>query len=101
MSCRLALLIPATLLLAGCLNEPIGQRDPALGESVRYDAALQTINPDPVYPEGSAQPGSNGDKAARAVKRYREGQIKQIEMLQTTGGASGGATGGGDSGGAP
>jgi outer membrane murein-binding lipoprotein Lpp len=80
-------LAPFSLLLAGCVNEPIGKRDPALGEAVKYNAAVQTISPDPIYPEGSAQPGDIGDKAARAVKRYREGEVKPVETMGTTGGA--------------
>ena len=57
MSFKFALVVPAALILAGCLNEPIAQRDPALGEAVKYDTAIQTVNPDPVYPPGGAQPG--------------------------------------------
>ena len=78
-------LVPASLLL-GCVNEPIGKRDPSLGEAVKYNAAVQTISPDPIYPEGSAQPGDIGDKGARAVKRYREGEAKPVETMATTGG---------------
>ena len=87
MSFKLALVIPATLMLAGCLNEPIGARDGAIGEAVKYDAALQTINPDPVYPPGSAQPGDNGDVAAKAVQRYRTGAVIQVEEQSAGGGA--------------
>lgn len=91
MSFRLWLsLLGGSILLAGCVNEPIGQRDPSLGEAVKYNAAIQTISPDPIYPEGSAQPGENGDKGARAVKRYREGVVKPVEMLGTTDGTTSG-----------
>ena len=83
-------LLPAAALLAGCVNERIGQRDPALGESVKYNAAIQTINPDPIYPEGAAEPGENGDRATRAVQRYREGEVTPVEMMETTTGGSGG-----------
>ena len=57
--------------------------DPALGEAVEYDAAIQTINPDPVYPAGAAQPGDNGERARRRVKRYRTDAVKQVEAMQT------------------
>ena len=80
-------LVPVSLLLAGCVNEQIGKRDPSLGEAVKYNAAMQTISPDPIYPEGSAQPGDIGDKGARAVKRYREGETKPVETMGTTSGA--------------
>ena len=77
MSSKLPLpLMAASLLLAGCVNEPIGVRDAGLGEAVKYNSAIQTISPDPVYPEGSSEPGENGDKMTRAVKRYREDKVK-------------------------
>jgi type IV pilus biogenesis protein CpaD/CtpE len=83
------------LVLTGCLNEPIAQRDPALGESVKYDTAAQIINPDPVYPPGSAQPGDNGEHAVKAVEAYRKGQVKDVETMQTTTGTSGSGGSGG------
>lgn len=93
MSFKLSLaLVPATVLLAGCaMDSHIGERDAAFGESVKYNAALQTINPDPVYPEGGAQPGDNGEHGQKAVERYRNGDVKDVQMMQTTGGSSGGS----------
>jgi len=90
MSSRFVLVIPASLLLAGCLNEPIAQRDPGLGEAVKYNAAIQTVNPEPVYPPEAAQPGDNGEHGSKAVERYRKGAVTQVEQIST-----GGATGGG------
>ena len=98
---KLALLLPAACLALAACSTPtkrIGQEDVYLGESVRYNAAVHTINPDPVYPEDGAQPGSSGDKAAAAVKRYRNDQAiarhnreaKQGSAISTTGGSSGG-----------
>ena len=72
------------------MKKNIGQEDPALGESVKYDAALQIINPDPVYPAGAAQPGDSGVKGAAAVKRYRADAVKPVEVMQTTSGTGGG-----------
>jgi hypothetical protein len=95
MNFRLTLLIAGSALLTACVNEPIAQRDPALGEAVKFNAAVQTINPDPIYPEGSAQPGDNGEHAVKAVERYRKGQVKQLETMQTTGGTSGTGSSGG------
>jgi hypothetical protein len=89
MNFRLTLLVAGSVLLAGCLNEPIAQRDPGLGEAVKFNAAAQTINPDPVYPEGSAKPGDSGEHGAKAVERYRKGQVKPVEAMQTTSGATG------------
>ena len=87
MSSRL-MLGAAALLLAGCntVNTHIGDEDPYLGEAVKYNAALQTINPDPAYGPDAAQPGSNGAKGAEAVKRYRTDKVKEVETMQTTSG---------------
>jgi hypothetical protein len=83
--------------LGGCntAHRNIGMEDPALGEAVKYDAAVQIINPAPIYPAGAAQPGDNGDVGAKAVKRYRTDTVKQVQTMQTTSGGSGGGTSGG------
>ena len=78
MSSKRWLIVPAAgMALAGCntAHKVIGQEDPFLGESVRYNTAVQTINPDPIYPEGSAEPGESGVKGAAAVRRYRSDQV--------------------------
>jgi len=79
MSSRLWLIAGGALALSGCntVNKVPGQEDPYFGESTRYNAAVQVINPDPVYPEGSAEPGANGVKGAAAVKRYRTDEAQQ------------------------
>ena len=93
MSSKVLLIAVGALTVAGCstMNKNIGQEDPALGESVKYNAAAQIINPDPVYPAGAAQPGDSGVKGAAAVKRYRTDAVKQVEVMQTTSGTSGGS----------
>lgn len=85
-----ALAAAALLTLAGCntANKHIGEIDPYFGEAVKYDTALQTINPDPVYPASAARPGSMGDKGAKAVLRYRTDAVKAVEATQTTSGGS-------------
>jgi hypothetical protein len=95
MSFRLFLLATAAAGLCACgtVNKNIGQEDPAFGEAAKYNAAIQTINPAPVYSENGAQPGDNGDRGAAAVKRYRTDQVKQVESMGTTSG-SGGSSGG-------
>ena len=95
MSSKLLFVGVAALGVAGCstVNKPIGVEDVGLGEAVRWNAAVQIINPDPVYPEGSAQPGDSGQHGADAVKRYRSGTVKQVEQMQTTSGGSGGGSG--------
>ena len=79
----------AAILAAGCT--PV---DPGFGEAVRYDMAIQTVNPDPVYPPDSLQPGYNGEKAQKASERYRKGTTKPIRRESTGGGGSGGSGGG-------
>src|SRR5436305_631566 len=85
-------------------NKHIGDEDPAFGESVKYNAAFQTINPVPVYPEDGAQPGGSGVKAAEAVKRYRTDQVNTRHKGEASAAASGLSTTqgvGGGSGGGP
>ena len=70
----------ALLLMTGCT--PV---DPGFGEAVRYDTAIQTIDPDPVYPADSAKPGYHGEKAQKATERYRKGTTKPVRSLSTGG----------------
>jgi hypothetical protein len=94
---KIALLATASLALGACntAQTHIGDEDPGIGEAVKYNAAIQTINPAPVYAAGSAQPGSNGDLGASAVKRYRTDKVKPVETMQTTSGSSSGGGSGG------
>ena len=88
----LRILVPiAASALAGCstMNSHIGDEDPFMGEAVKYNAAVQTINPTPVYPAETAQAGDNGEKGTKAVKRYRSDQVKPLETYTTTMGGSG------------
>jgi hypothetical protein len=90
MSCKLgALTIAATaLVVSGCAPVDVG-----LGEAQHYDMAVQTIDPDPVYPEDGAKPGDNGDKAAQATKRYRTDKVKPVQTLSSSSSSSGSGTG--------
>ena len=67
--------------------------DLSLGEAVKYDQAIQTINPDPIYPPGSALPGASGTHAVTAAKAYRLGTVKPVERISASSGASGGGSG--------
>ena len=71
--------VAAIVLLAACA--PV---DRGLGEAIKYDMAVQTINPDPVYPEDSAQPGDAGTTASAAAERYRKGTVKPVERITST-----------------
>jgi hypothetical protein len=88
------LLASGAFVLTGCntANSHIGDEDPFMGEAVKYNAAIQTINPTPAYPATAAQPGDLGAKGADAVKRYRTDKVKQVETMETTSGSSGGGS---------
>ena len=74
---RLLVILAASGILSACntVHKTAGDIDPGFGEAAKYDAALQIINPAPVYAENGAQPGDNGDRGAQAVKRYRTDQV--------------------------
>jgi hypothetical protein len=68
--------------------------DPGFGEALKYDMAVQTVDPDPVYPADSLQPGYHGEKGQKATERYRKGQTKPLKIEGTQRGSSGGGSGG-------
>ena len=88
---RISVLAAATIALGGCNTtyKDIGSPDPAFGEAVKYNAAVHTIDPDPVYTAEGAQPGDNGEHASQAMRRYRTGQVKQPSVETTTSGGGG------------
>lgn len=94
---RLLCAAPALLVLAACdtIHPRTQSLDPGMGEAVKYNAAVQTIDPDPVYDAEGAQPGDHGEKGAEAVKRYRTDQVKEVEMQATTSSTSGAGAGAG------
>ena len=74
-----------------------GSLDAGWGEASRYNAAVQVIDPEPVYAAGGAQPGDHGEKAAEATKRYRTGQAlakhnSEAKQKSTTSSTSGGGS---------
>ena len=85
----------SVVLVAGCQTPApqAGSLDAGFGETVKYDMALQVIDPDPVYDDQDAQPGSNGAKAAAAARRYRTDQVKPVESQGTTGTGSSSSSG--------
>ena len=89
MRSRMLMILAGAALVSACETTPV---DPGLGEALRYDMAIQTINPDPVYPPGSAEPGSLGTVGAAAAERYRKGTVKAVVTVGTT---SSGSTGSG------
>ena len=97
MSSRLIAAAGALALLSACTTPPLaqaGSMDVGFGETSKYNAAVQIIDPEPVYAATGAQPGDHGEKGAAAVKRYRTDQVKQTESTSATESGSGGASGG-------
>lgn len=82
------LLAAAGLLsLAACQTASLpqaGSLDAGFGEVTKHNAAVQIIDPDPVYTADGAQPGDHGEKAANAAKRYRTDQVKDTESAGDT-----------------
>ena len=66
--------------------------DPGLGEALKYDMALQTIDPDPIYGPDDAEPGTSGTTNAEAAKRYRTDAVKPVEVVSSTVSAGGSGT---------
>lgn len=62
---------------------------PNFGEAHRYNVAVQTIDPAPVYGPDGAQAGDHGGRAAEAIERYRTGAVKEVEVIETSEGTSG------------
>ena len=81
---RLAPLAGLMLVTSCDTIHPNGSTDPGFGETARYNAAIQTIDPDPRVVAGAAMPGDNGAVGAAAAKRYRTDAVKPIERVQTS-----------------
>jgi hypothetical protein len=73
---RFKVMMLAVAMTSGCATtDPASQStDPAFGEAVKHNAAIQIINPDPVDAPGSAQPGEMAEQGQAAVKRLRTGE---------------------------
>ncbi len=80
-------------IVAGCTPN-----DPTLGGSVRTVYAQQVINPEPQQQTDQIE-GSDGQRSAAAVDRYRKGSVKQPRSIRTTSGIGGGGSGGNGGGG--
>lgn len=86
---RSKLILSSSIIALGAAScAPV---DPGFGDAVKYDTALQTIDPDPVYPADALQPGYHGEKAQKATDRYRKGTTKALRQESASSG--GGSTG--------
>ena len=68
--------------------EWVGYQDPGFGEANRATYAAMVVNPDPEY--DTPIPTTSAEKAAQAIERYRNDQVKQPERVSTTENISGG-----------
>lgn len=97
---RIIAVAAAAVAIAGCASGPVAHRtigspDPGFGETTRHNAAVQIIDPDPVYTADASQPGDDGAKSAAAYKRYRTDAVKVPETtMSTQSGSSGSGSGG-------
>lgn len=86
MSCNhRAVIVVAAGMLASC--ETVGENrslDPGFGESAHYNAALQTIDPEPRPVPGAMMPGGNAGPMGAAIKRYRTDTVKKVDKVTTT-----------------
>jgi len=100
MSFRLFAAVAGAILLSACdtVAPQAGSLDQSWGEASKYNAAVQIINPEPVYTADMAQPGDNGEKAANATLRYRTDQVKEPQPISSTRKSGGGMSGGSSSG---
>jgi len=87
---RLPVAMAGAVAIAGIISlgacAPV---DPGFGEALRYDTAIQTIDPDPVYSEDGAKPGDSGEHGAKATERYRKGATKPVRRESVSGGPGG------------
>ena len=80
MRSRAIMLSTGAVLLAAAGCTPV---DPGFGEAVRYDMAVQTVDPDPQYPADGAKPADNGEHAQKATERYRKGNTKPVRPISS------------------
>ena len=98
MSSRLLAAAAACAMLGACTTGELpqaGSMDAGFGEASRYNAAVQIIDPEPVYAAQGAQPGDNGAVAAAATKRYRTDTVKNTQPISSTQGSGTSGSGGG------
>ena len=78
MDSKLIFVTAAAMVAVGCT--PV---DHGFGETHRWNIEQQVIDPDPQY-AGDPMEGGDGERAADAVTRYKEGTVKQPAAVTTT-----------------
>ncbi|MXO62259.1 hypothetical protein [Qipengyuania oceanensis] len=89
---KVAFVLGASAMLGACAT------DPKTGDFVQYefgDAVKQTmmaqvVDPDPEYE--TLVPESSGEHSSAAIKRYREGNVKEPRRQGVTSGSGGGGS---------
>lgn len=80
------LAVSAALALSACATTEFaewgGVQDPGFGEANRATYAAMVVNPDPQY--DTPIPATSAEKAAQAIERYRNDQVKVPERTSTT-----------------
>lgn len=95
MNTRVILSVSLAALLGGCATygspEAGKFNKEDFGEANRMTYAAMVVDPDPEY---SDEMEGSGDRAAQAVKAYREGKVeepKRVNSTRTSGGGGGGS----------
>lgn len=92
---KVSLALAAAFTVSACATvedkEWIGYQDPGFGEANRATYAAMIVNPDPQY--DTPIPATSAEKAAQAIERYRNDQVKQPERTSTTENISSGGSG--------
>ena len=87
----LSLALVATAL-GGCVSNPLFEEpgDAKFGEANRMTMMAQVVDPDPEYE--TLVPESSGEHSSAAIKRYREGNVKEPRRQGVTSGSGGGGS---------
>ena len=83
---KISIALAAAFTISACTTvedkEWIGYQDPGFGEANRATYAAMIVNPDPQY--DTPIPATSAEKAAQAIERYRNDQVKVPERTSTT-----------------
>ena len=83
---KTGLALAAAFTLSACATvedqEWLGYQDPGFGEANRATYAAMIVNPDPQY--DTPIPATSAERAAQAIERYRNDQVKEPERISTT-----------------
>lgn len=89
MRSKLAAILGLVVMLGGCVTDGSSMPgvDTTWGEANKQTLAAHVIDPLPTY--DTTVPASSGDKAAKAIDRYRTDKVKQPDKVRTSSSTSG------------